>query len=270
MLQVKTGLISRAVGLALALCLVVGTALSSEQEPIADNPLILVPGGSFIFGRDEANANERPRRELASPPFEMNETQITNAQYESFVQATGHRPPYYAGHPVLGLADHPVVGVNWYDARDFCAHYALTLPSEREFERAARGRNGAPYPWGDAPAGPSQIGRHTDNCCAGDDSDVHPMTAPVKAFTAGQSPDGVFGLIGNVWQWTRDWYAPYEGEPDPKIAHRFKVLRGGAWNSDSVHLSATYRLAYDPNFRYAANGGFRCVRSPESPPSAPD
>jgi iron(II)-dependent oxidoreductase len=89
------------------------------------------------------------------------------------------------------------------------------------------------------------------------------MTAPVRAFAAGQSAEGLFDLVGNVWQWTRDWYAPYEGEPDPNIANKFRVLRGGAWNSDLAHLSTTYRLAYDPNFRYAANGGFRCVRSSE-------
>jgi len=264
MRQARRGLISRAAAIALPLCFVVGTAVSTEQEPIFDNPLIPIPGGSFIFGRDDGNANERPRRELTLPSFQMNRTEITNAQYEGFVQATGHRPAYYAGHPVLGLADYPVVGVNWYDARDFCAHYGLTLPSEREFERAARGPNGAPFPWGDAPPDPSRLGHGNKNCCAGDDSGAYPMTAPVGAYAAGRSSDGIFDLIGNVWQWTRDWYAPYEGEPDPKIAGKFKVRRGGACNIDSVHLSATYRLAYDPNFRYAANGGFRCVRSPQS------
>lgn len=263
MRQVGTGLISRAVRLALPLCFVAGTAASTEQEVIVGNPLIVIPGGSFIFGRDDANDNERPRRQLTLPSFQMNETEITNAQYERFVQATGHRPAYYAGHPVLGLSDHPVVGVSWYDASDFCAHYGLTLPSEHEFERAARGRDGAPYPWGDAPPDPSRTGHGTKDCCVGGDSDVYPMTAPVEAFAAGRSSEGISDLIGNVWQWTRDWYAPYEGEPDAKIANRFKVLRGGAWNSDKAHLSATYRLAYDPSFRYAANGGFRCVRPSE-------
>src|SRR5271169_6025241 len=91
MRQVGAGLISRAVRLALPLCLLAGTAASTEQEPIVDNPLIVIPGGSFIFGRDDANDNERPRRELTLPSFQMNETEITNAQYERFVQATGHR-----------------------------------------------------------------------------------------------------------------------------------------------------------------------------------
>jgi gamma-glutamyl hercynylcysteine S-oxide synthase len=68
--------------------------------------------------------------------------------------------------------------------------------------------------------------------------------------------------VGNVWEWTRDVYAPYEGAPSADIAGKFRVLRGGGWNSDARHLSTTYRLAYDPDFRFAANGGFRCVRSP--------
>jgi len=248
--------------LALPLCFAASAALASELQPITGNPLILIPGGQFVFGRDDSNANERPRRELDLPSFQMNETEITNAQYESFVEETAHRPAYYAGHPVLGVADHPVVGVSWFDARDYCTHYGLTLPSEREFERAARGRSGSLFPWGDGPPAPSRTG-HSNPCCASDDSVVYPMTAPVRAFAAGQSAENIFDLVGNVWQWTRDWYAPYEGEPDPKIANKFRVLRGGAWNSDLAHLSATYRLAYDPNFRYAANGGFRCVRSSE-------
>ena len=81
----------------------------------------------------------------------MNRTEITNAQYQRFVDATGHRSAFYGGHPFLGLDDRPVVGVSWADADAFCRFYGLALPSEREYERAARGTDGAPFPWGAAP-----------------------------------------------------------------------------------------------------------------------
>jgi iron(II)-dependent oxidoreductase len=225
--------------------------------------LITIDGGPFIFGRDDGSENERPQQVVVMPTFEMNRTEVTNAQYRHFVEATGHRSAFYASHPVLGLDDHPVVGVSWSDANDFCVYYGLSLPSERQYERAARGKQGMPYPWGDTPPDNTRVSRGSEICCSADDGDSFPMTAPVGSFPKGQSQEGIFDLIGNVWEWTRDWYAPYEGPTDPNIAHRFRVLRGGAWNSDSTHLSATYRLAYNPDFRFAANGGFRCVRSPE-------
>jgi iron(II)-dependent oxidoreductase len=242
---------------------VLTAAGADAPMPIPGNPLIAIAGGSFIFGRDDGNENERPQRVVSLPGFEMNRTEITNAQYRRFIAATGHRPAFFAGHPALGLDAYPVVGLSWSDANDFCAYYGLSLPSERQFERAARGSRGDPYPWGNAPPDKTRVSRGSEACCHGDDSDGFPMTAPAGSFPKGASPDGILDLIGNVWEWTRDWYAPYQGEPDPAMARRFRVLRGGAWNSDTAHLSATYRLAYDPDFRFAANGGFRCVRAAE-------
>jgi iron(II)-dependent oxidoreductase len=222
-----------------------------------------VAGGPFVFGSDAGRDNERPQRTVTLPAFEMNETEITNAQYRAFAEATGYRPAFYADHPQLGLDNRPVVGVSWADADAFCTHYGLSLPTEQQFERAARGTQGEPYPWGDAPPDISRVSGGAEACCAGDDRDGYPLTAPAGAFDAGRSREGIADLIGNVWEWTRDWYAPYDGEAPPDIAGRFRVLRGGAWNSDASRLSATYRLAYDPDFRFSGNGGFRCVRSPD-------
>jgi iron(II)-dependent oxidoreductase len=251
-----------ALALASAALLLIGVAAAADEaQPIDGNPLVPVAGGSFVFGSDGGEENERPQRTLALPAFWMNRTEISNAQYRRFVAATGHRPAFYADHPQLGLDDHPVVGVSWSDANDFCAYYGLTLPSEQQFERAARGATGARFPWGDAPADYSRVNRGAEACCAGDDGDGYAMTAPVDSFAAGQSAEGILDLIGNVWEWTSGWYAPYEGDADPVIAGKYRVLRGGSWNSDGAHLSATYRLAYDPDFRFSGNGGFRCVRS---------
>ncbi|MEI3850871.1 SUMF1/EgtB/PvdO family nonheme iron enzyme [Ensifer sp. CCNWLY38] len=246
----------RVVAVSIALTLAAGSA-SADDGPITGNPLVDVPAGTFVFGRDNGPDNERPRRQLLGGAFAINRTEITNRQYQDFVAATGHRSAFYADHPLLGLDDHPVVGVSWADADVFCRHHGLTLPSEQQYERAARGTEGQAFPWGMAPADHWRVNAGAAICCSGDASDGYPMTAPAMSFAAGASGEGVLNLIGNVWEWTSDLYAPYE----PKGARSYRVLRGGSWNSDPAHLTTTYRLAYDPDFRFSANGGFRCVRS---------
>jgi len=244
-----------------ALAATVSVSAAAASGPIPDNPLVEIAAGPFVFGKDDGLENERPRRIVEGKAFAMNQTEITNAQYESFTAATGHRPPFYGSHPVLGLPDHPVVGVSFTDAAAFCAHYGLSLPSERQYERAARGLHGARFPWGDAPLDWTRVNRGSDRCCGEDASDGFSMTAPAFSFPAGKSEDHLFNLVGNVWEWTRDSYAVHPGEASSEPDGRYRVLRGGAWNSDPAHLTTTYRLAYDPDFRFAANGGFRCVQS---------
>jgi gamma-glutamyl hercynylcysteine S-oxide synthase len=243
------------------LMMVAFDAAAGDIGPIAGNPLIDIPAGPFVFGRDDGPTNERPRRVLEGRPFAINRTEITNRQYGRFVQATGHRPAFYANHPQLGLDDRPVVGVSWGDADAFCRHYGLVLPSEQQYERAARGAKGAAFPWGEAPPDETRANSGSDACCSGDARDGYPMTAPAQSFVGGASGEGILNLIGNVWEWTRDGYAPYESKAAAESAVAFRVLRGGSWNSDPSHLTTTYRLAYDPEFRFSANGGFRCVRS---------
>lgn len=236
-------------------------ATAADINPIVGNPLIEIPAGPFVFGRDNGPENERPARVLQGRPFAINCTEITNRQYGRFIKATGHRSAFYSNHPLLGLDDRPVVGVSWEDADAFCRHYGLVLPSEQQYERAARGTNGDAFPWGGALPDDVRANSGADACCSGDARDGYPMTAPADAFADGASSEGVLNLVGNVWEWTRDLYAPYEGGTAERSAGLYRVLRGGSWNSDPNHLTTTYRLAYDPEFRFSANGGFRCVRS---------
>ncbi|TCU17870.1 iron(II)-dependent oxidoreductase [Rhizobium azibense] len=234
---------------------------AADVGPIIGNPLIEIPAGAFVFGRDDGPENERPRRALEGRAFAINRTEITNRQYWRFIHASGHRPAFYANHPILGLDDRPVVGVNWEDANAFCRHYGLALPSEQQYERAARGPEGGAFPWGAERPGSMRANSGADACCTADARDGYVMTAPAEAFAAGASKEGVLNLIGNVWEWTNDYYAPYEGGTVARSSGLYRVLRGGSWNSDPNHLTTTYRLAYDPDFRFSANGGFRCVRS---------
>ncbi|CAN7689856.1 formylglycine-generating enzyme family protein [Phyllobacterium sp. LjRoot231] len=236
-------------------------AAAVDGRPIAGNPLIEITAGAFVFGRDDGPENERPRRVLEGGAFAINRTEITNLQYRRFVRATGHRAAFYANHPMLGLDERPVVGVSWADADAFCRYHGLALPSEQQYERAARGTDGAAFPWGVAPPDATRANSGADACCSGDARDGYLMTAPAESFANGASSEGVLDLVGNVWEWTRDIYAPYEGGHGATSDGRYRVLRGGSWNSDPAHLTTTYRLAYDSEFRFSANGGFRCVRS---------
>ena len=237
-----------------------GAALADDGS-IAGNPLIEIAAGAFVFGRDDGSKNERPHSVKEGLAFGINRSEITNLQYQRFVSATGHRPSFYANNPMLGLDDRPVVGVSWGDADAFCRYYGLVLPSEQQYERAARGTDGDAFPWGMAPLDATRANSGADVCCSGDARDGYFMTAPAVSFSNGASSEGVLNLIGNVWEWTRDIYAPYDGGSGVTSSREYRVLRGGSWNSDPAHLTTTYRLAYDPDFRFAANGGFRCVRS---------
>lgn len=244
--------------------MVITTALpaaAADVGPINGNPLVEIPAGSFVFGRDDGPENERPRRMLEGRAFAINRTEVTNLQYKRFIAASGRREAFYASHPVLGLDDRPVVGVSWGDADAFCRFYGLVLPSEQQYERAARGTEGSAFPWGDAPPDSLRANSGSIACCSADASDGYPMTAPADSYPDGASKEGVLNLVGNVWEWTRDLYAPYAGGTAARSVGLYRVLRGGSWNSDREHLTTTYRLAYDPDFRFSANGGFRCVRT---------
>jgi iron(II)-dependent oxidoreductase len=252
--RAKPGFV-RSVGIAVIWLL----SMAAVDQPIPDNPLVDIPGGRFIFGNDAGLPNEAPARAVELLEFRINKFEITNAEYAGFTAETGRRPSFYWNHPELGLLDHPVVGVTFDDAAAFCAHYGLRLPTEEQWERAARGTQGWFHPWGNDAVTPERANRGADVCCEPSVADGYALTAPVGRFEKGANAEGVQDLIGNVWEWVDAWYNPYE-TPESALEKQYRVLRGGAWNSDDVHLTATYRMAYRPDFAFAANGGFRCVQ----------
>lgn len=156
------------------------------------------------------------------------------------------------------MDDLPVVGISWQDAADFCRFYDLSLPTEEQWERAARGSNGRMYSWGDAPPDFHLVSRGNHDCCNADDGDGFLGPAPVGSFPLGNTPEGLADMTGNVWEWVAGWYTDdHAAGTSPRIGYR--VARGGAWNSDPWKLRATYRLAYNGDFRFSATGGFRCA-----------
>jgi formylglycine-generating enzyme required for sulfatase activity len=249
------------------------------RDPAAD--LVAIDGATFTrgsaWGVDRGRADEAPQVERVDG-FEIMRFEVTNDQFAAFVTATGHRThpetrgrgwtwdgswhetpgadwrhPLGPGSSIGGRGDHPVVQVSVVDAAAFCAHHGLRLPTDPEWELAARGTDGRRYPWGnDAPTQkdrPRRANFGTVDCCAASDADGYRTTAPVGSFPAGVSPHGLHDMAGNVWEWTAD---PFDGPG--KVA-----LRGGGWGNNPFCLRTTYRHANDRDVG-RDHIGFRCAR----------
>jgi len=232
--------------------------------------MIDIPAGVFTMGSDDprTNAQNRPAHKVRTRAYRINKFPVTQAQYAQFVAARKYRPPlnWKDGRIPAGLELNPVTMVSWYNARDYCAWAGKRLPTEAEWEKAARGTDARRWPWGSA--------MHPENL-----NTYYKVgrTTPVNAYPQGASPYGVMDMAGNVQEWVADQFAPYPGtsaaksvfqarEIDPDY-HRgsdekerlvYFVMRGGSWKSDPFSTYTYHRTFSLPN--YASDFfGFRCA-----------
>ncbi len=222
--------------------------------------------------------------------FGIDRTEVTNASYERCVRAGACSASIVTpGSPLLGGADHPVVGVSWTDAASYCAWVHGRLPTEAEWERAARGRDEREFPWGEmwnprfanhGSLDPTHAQPGMPGCYA-DRDDGYAMTAPVGSFPQGASPDGVLDMAGNAWEWTADFWHDLENLPwsrsesrypsssDPSTRPRVvaphgashgsaHVIRGGGFDVPAFMLRTTFRLAAGASAR-SLSIGVRCA-----------
>jgi formylglycine-generating enzyme required for sulfatase activity len=240
--------------------------------PYGEPAWVEVPAGEFWLGRDTGGSAEKPVHRLFLEAFRIARVPITNAQYQFFVAATGHRPPKHweDGRPPRGLESHPVVAVTWHDALVYCRWLAevtgksITLPSEAQWEKAARGpQDRREYPWGDEW---DETKCNTSELGLGE-------TTPVGIFPDGASPYGCLDMAGNVWEWTTSQFKEYPYDPADGRENleagdeALRVLRGGSFYGNRSYARCAARGRGGPGSR-GIIGGFRVVVSPISPPSA--
>ncbi len=220
---------------------------------------VTIPAGHFWLGSDPANdphmfEDEAPQLRLYVEEYQISRVAVTNTQYKMFMDATGYiAPPHWRGSDILkGQEDHPVVNINWHDAMAFCEWASVRLPTELEWEKAARGIDGRIYPWGNN--APDSTRCNFDRASG--------TTVSVGSYPAGASPYGVYDMSGNVWEWTGtpwlDTYQNYlqEVEKQAQVASR-RVLRGGGFR-DMEFVRCAARSWDLPNQRYR-DLGFRVV-----------
>lgn len=211
----------------------------AREAIIADLPvvagMVLVPAGSFLYGPDG--------KEVFLDMFYIDRSPVTNAEYQRFVRETGYRPPRYADDPRLNEAEQPVTGVSYADAAQFARWAGKELPTEQQWEKAARGTDGRTYPWGNDPPGAS-------DAAFGQDPESGSPRA-VGSWPRNVSPFGAQDMCGNIWEWTSSRYKK-DGE--------FHVVRGGCYNDPAEYLHVYYRLEAHPKDKCEAIG-FRCVKN---------
>ncbi len=214
-------------------------------------------------------ADEMVAHDVMLRDYWIDRTEVTNRAYRRCVAAGAcQAPSYSAATGWTGADHHPVTLVSWYDAATYCHWVGGRLPTEAEWERAARGWNRRTYPWGEV-FNPKicNHGRFAANALS--DVDGYPELAPVGSFPAGRSPEGVYDLAGNVEEWVADWYAPGYVEADTQdptgpASGDAKVIRGGSFKSGRAWLRGAARGKDLPSTQ-RVDRGFRCAADPVAP-----
>jgi formylglycine-generating enzyme required for sulfatase activity len=251
------GVKSNPTGLSVAgtLLILLATACSNAAQAAKNHAgMVFVPSSVFTMGENGVEpSDDSPRHPVYLDTFWIDINQVTNALYRHCVDAGACYEPqdlrYYSDS---SFADHPVVFVTWYDARRYCQWEEKRLPTEAEWEKAARGTQGWIYPWG------NQLDR--DRLNAGNRIG---STTPAGSYPAGASPYGVLDMAGNVWDWVDDWYTAYPGSEyhSDLFGQKYKVVRGGSWNHPDEDARSFHRDIASPT-RAIRVVGFRCAASP--------
>ena len=248
-------------------------ALSAPVSAIAENDMVSIPAGPFTMGRNDGPDDERPAHTVTLQAFQIDRLPVTNAKFAEFLNARGHstargerlydhddgdaRIHQIGGKYVAdrGYENHPVVEPSWLGAREYCHGRGQRLPTDAEWEKAARGTDGRKFPWGSATPDRTRAqfaARFND-------------TAPVDNFAAGASPYGVLGMAGNAWEWVSTAYRPYPyGADDGRedlTPGAVRSTRGGGHDSPAEEITTTQRgrnLSRNPRAGHH-NISFRCA-----------
>ena len=233
----------------------VPTAFSSGITDAKVVEMVLVPEGEFTMGSDDGSADEKPVHQVFLDTYYIDKYEVTNALYKACVDAgVCEEPSDTENYNNSQYAQHPVVYVNWNKANEYCEWRGARLPTEAEWEKAARGTDGRTYPWGE----------EIDSSFANYGGNVGDTT-PVGSYESGVSSYGAYDMAGNAWEWVSSLYQGYpysanDGREDLLDTSGSRVLRGGAWNSNANGVRSAARDSFDPSVTLNLIG-FRCSRS---------
>lgn len=224
--------------------------------------MVTLPPGGFRMGYAHGDPDEHPPHQVELPGFLIDRQEVSNDAYGACVRAGVCRAAAHAGDPVLGAPTHPVVGVTWFDAKRYCGWLGKRLPTEAEWEYAARYPKFLPFPW-EGKAAPQLANLRGA-------ADGHRRTAPVGTYPAGASGAGALDMAGNAAEWTADWYdseyykeSPQKAPTGPSTSTGARSVRGGSWGDTDYEARATRRTALSPNFA-RDSVGFRCAAAGRS------
>lgn len=283
----------------------------AATEPSVPENMVLINAGGFMRGIDKekpakvknrmspaqkfnyavsqkAFADEGPAGMIYLSAYHIDKYEVSNLQYTEFIKATDHPAPAYWDHHHLNQANQPVTGVNWYDANTYCHWANKRLPTEAEWEKAARGPAGSIYPWGnELDITKANFARGTRKV---QKEEKYPATVNVDSHSEGKSYYGVYNMAGNVFEWVQDWYDPNYYTTSKEVRNpqgpaqgiklgttgtyidelasgKKKVIRGGSWFAPAHSITTTHRFWNDPmNNSYGVGLGFRCARSVDNNP----
>lgn len=226
-------------------------------------PMVLIPAGEFLMGSDDRLPDEGPKHKVNLSAYWIDVYEVTNEQYKAFIDATGRRSPAHFTNRTYppGKADHPVTEVTWHDADAYCAWAGKRLPTDQEWEKAARGTDGRMFPWG------NEFDSNKANTpqrwvLLKQEGD----TMPVGSFPEGVSPFGLYDTSGNVWEWTLSWYKAYPGNihPSENYGEQYKTLKGGSWWDCSFYKCGISAPVFNRSFflrgTHNKSFGFRCAK----------
>jgi len=265
---------------AMALVMVIASTAKAEEVSSAGNhypPLedgmVLIPSGEFLMGSSEndgqvgtsVGVDEIPLHKVSLDSYFIDRYEVTNGEYKLFVRATGHPPPvdikeglysWKDGSPPEGQDDIPVTYVSWYDAEAYCRWAGKRLPTEEQWEKAARGTDHRQWPWGN-----DFKGEYCNSKYTGPGRILVPGSLPEDV-----SPYGVYDMCGNVGEWTSSWFLPYPGSSLTRESYGkiYRIGRGGSWVMPALPYSrSAYRSnTYEPEYKHRGLG-FRCVKDAE-------
>lgn len=227
--------------------------------------MVLVPAGEFTMGSDKGDDDEQPVHRVFLDSFYIDKFEVTNGRFAKFVEAIQSEPPWGFADKETPVThpDQPVRWVNWMDAMGYCLWVGKRLPTEAEWEKAARGTDGRVYPWGNDVPTPAHA---VFGLKEGADT-----VSSIGNHDKGKSPYGVHDMAGNLYEWTIDWYDEQFYTKNPAINPRgpvegtAKVQRGGSYTNSGYRLRSSFRTKGDPT-EHDPNVGFRCAQdSPTSP-----